>query len=359
MADDSSGYLENTLFWELEESDYDSLDVPEECMRIVRGLHDGKYLGHPVQVDKKFNRESNIPVYYIMDHWPYKSAPATSVVNGRTGVSTEAQKPDPDYAIWDASRDRINMWHDRLSRTVGHMCSMYWDPDFPKLNHNATYETRNGGLARVGGDSVECMEAETEPTEPEEQEAAQLPALDTSNPDNWPWNYQDYQFPETMQQVDRMASPLKQRGNFKYGYDFGKRAFHHPSSEPSLARSISVVRKYHLFAIARALILKSRGVVFPWQYVYNSTIESIRNNSQMDEYRSVIREELEYGREADRRNINRTSCDIVDSYRKYLEGNIHHTGKKFADATGQPWDISHFVIELRENLHLDLPRFEN
>lgn len=349
MADDSTGYLENTLFWEMEESDYDFLDVPAECMRIVRELHDGKYLGHPVKVDMKFNRESNVPVYYIMDHWPYKSAPATSVFNGRTGEATEAQKPDPDFAIWDASRDRINLWHDRLSRTVGTMCNMYWAPDFPKLNHNATYEMRNGGLAQVGGAVEECKEKETE--QPYKPSAP----VDTENPSEWTWKYSEVPFPETMQQVEKMATPLKKQGTH-YGWDFGKYVFNHPSNEPSLGRAISVIRKYHLFAIARALVLRSRDINFPWQYVYNSTLESIRSNSRMTKYRSIIQDEAEYGREADRMEIDRASDDIVAYYRRYLEGNVTNDSGKFSDITGKPWDIKHFVIELRENLHIELKK---
>ena len=96
FADDSRGKLENTLFWELEESDYRFLDVPEDCMRIVRELHDPKYLGKPMPVSRKFNNETGRPVYYIMDNWPYTHAPMASMTNGRTGVSTEAPEPEPD-----------------------------------------------------------------------------------------------------------------------------------------------------------------------------------------------------------------------------------------------------------------------
>lgn len=352
MADDSTGYLENTLFWEMEESDYDFLDVPAECMRIVRELHDGKYLGHPVKVDMKFNRESNVPVYYIMDHWPYKSAPATSVVNGRTGEATEAQKPDPDFAIWDASRDRINLWHDRLSRTVGTMCNMYWDHDFPKLNHNATYEMRNGGLAQVGGDSVECKEKETEqqgkPYSPSEP-------VDTENPSEWTWKYSEVPFPETMQQVEKIATPLKKQGKH-YGWDFGKYMIPPPSNVPSLTRSISCIKKYHLFAIARALVLRSRDIIFPWQYVYNSTKESTLNNSRVSPYRETMVQMAEEGTTAEEEMILAACDEIVGYYRKYLEGNVRNESKKFADITGKPWDIKHFVIELRENLHIELKR---
>lgn len=352
MADDSSGYLENTLFWELEESDYDFLDVPEECMRIVRELHDPKYLGKPMPVNKKFDQEANMPVHYIMDTWPYKHAPMASMTNGRTGVSTEAQKPDPEYATWNAYRDRINMWHDRLSRNVGRMCNMYWAPDFPKLNHNAVYEIRNGGLAQVGGAIEECKEKETEQVAKPYKPSA---PVDTSNPSEWAWKYSEVPFPETMQQVEKLVTPLKKQGNH-YGWDFGKYVFNHPSNEPSLGRAIAVIRKYHLFAIARALVLRSRDIKFPWQYVYNSTLESIRNNSRMTEYRSIIRDEAEYGREADRMEIDRASDDIVAYYRRYLEGNVTNDGKKFADITGKPWDIKHFVIELRENLHVELKK---
>lgn len=355
MADDSRGYLENTLFWELEEGDYGLLDVPEDCMRIVRELHDSRYLGKPMPVNKKFDHETNMPIHYIMDTWPYIPAPVTSVVNGKTGDATVAQKPDTGFVIWNGNKEKINLWHERLSRTVGNMCNLYWSPDFPKLNHNAVYEIRNGGLAQVGGAVEKCKEKETE--QPQCNPCKPSAHVDTSNPSEWPWKYSEVSFPETMQQVEKIATPLKKRGKH-YGWDFGKNVFQHPSSEPSLGRSLTVVRKYHLFAIARALVLRSRDINFPWQYVYNCTLESLRGNSRMARYRAVLMEEAEYGAETDRRTIDRACDEIVDAYRKYLAGNIDNTGKKFADATGHPWDIKHFVIELRENFHMELKKLD-
>lgn len=352
MANDSSGYLENTLFWELEEGDYGFLDVPEECMRIVRELHDPKYLGKPIPVNRKFDPETNMPVHYIMDTWPYKHAPMASMTNGRTGVSTEAQKPDPDYAIWNAYRDRINMWHDRLSRNVGRMCNMYWAPDFPKLNHNAVYEIRNGGLAQVGGAIEECKEKETEQASKPYKPSA---PVDTSNPSEWAWKYSEVPFPETMQQVEKMATPLKKQGNH-YGWDFGKYMIPPPSNVPSLARAISCIKKYHLFAIARALVLRSRDISFPWQYVYNSTKESTVNNSRIAPYRETMVQMAEEGTTAEEEMILAACDEIVGYYKKYLEGNVRNESKKFADITGKPWDIKHFVIELRENLHVELKK---
>ena len=351
-ADDSSGTLKHTLYWELEENDYDFLEVPEECMRIVRELHDPKYLGKPMPVNRKFDPETNMPVHYIMDTWPYKHAPMASMTNGRTGVSTEAQKPDPDYSTWNAYRDRINMWHDRLSRNVGRMCNMYWAPDFPKLNHNAVYEIRNGGLAQVGGAIEECKEKETEQASKPYKPSA---PVDTSNPSEWTWKYSEVPFPETMPQVEKMATPLKKQGNH-YGWDFGKYVFNHPSNEPSLDRAIAVIRKYHLFAIARALVLRSRDISFPWQYVYNSTKESTVNNSRIAPYRETMIRAADSGTTAEA-DIVLAACDeIVGYYKKYLEGNVHRDSKKLAEITGKPWDIKHFVIELRENLHVDLKR---
>ena len=102
--------------------------------------------------------------------------------------------------------------------------------------------------------------------------------------------------------------------------------------------------------------MRSRDINFPWQYVYNSTLESIRSNSRMSAYRSIIRDEAEYGRDADRMEIDRASDDIVAYYRRYLEGNVTNDSGKFSDITGKPWDIKHFVIELRENLHIELKK---
>ena len=347
-ADDSSGYLENTLFWELEESDYDFLDVPEECMRIVRELHDPKYLGKPMPVNRKFDPETNTPVHYIMNNWPYKHAPMSSMTNGKTGVSTEAQKPDPDYATWNAYRDRINMWHDRLSRAVDSMCNMYWAPDFPKLNRSAVYELRNGGLAQVGGAVEKCKEKETE------QRTAPAP-VDTSNPGEWAWNYSEVPFPETMQQVEKLVNPLKSRGNH-YGWDFGKNVFNHPSGDPSLGRAIAAIKKYHLFAIARALVLRSRDIKFPWQYVYNSTKESTANNSRIAPYRETMVRLGDDGTTAEAEMVLAACDEIVGYYKKYLDGNVRNDSRKFADITSKPWDIKHFVIELRENLHIELKK---
>lgn len=351
-ADDSSGDLKNTLYWELEENDYDFLDVPEECMRIVRELHDPKYLGKPIPVNRKFDPETNMPVHYIMDTWPYKHAPMASMTNGRTGVSTEAQKPDPDYSTWNAYRDRINMWHDRLSRNVGRMCNMYWAPDFPKLNHNAVYEIRNGGLAQVGGAIEECKEKETEQASKPYKPSA---PVDTSNPSEWQWKYSEVPFPETMPQVEKMATPLKKQGNH-YGWDFGKYMIPPPSNVPSLARSISCIKKYHLFAIARALVLRSRDISFPWQYVYNSTKESTVNNSRIAPYRETMIRATDSGTTTDAEIVLAACDEIVGYYKKYLEGNVRNESKKFADITGKPWDIKHFVIELRENLHIELKK---
>ena len=351
MADNSNGYLQNKLYWELEESDYRDLDVPRECMRIVRELHDGKYIGHPMPIATRFDHDSNKPIHYIMNNWPYKNAPLASMVNGRTGVSAEAQKPDPEYAIWNTYRDRINMWHERLSRNVGRMCNMYWAPDFPKLNHNATYELRNGGLAQLGG-AVEKPNETKEPGKP----YAPSGKVDTSNPTEWHWNYSEYPFPETMQQVEKMATPLKQRGANKYGWDFGKYTFSAPNGVPSLERSIAVIKRYHLFAIARALVLRSRDINFPWQYVYNSTKESTVNNSRISPYRDVMIWMAEEGTTAEEEMILASCNEIVGYYKKYLEGNVRNESKKFADITGKPWDIKHFVIELRENLHIELKK---
>lgn len=351
-ADDSSGALKHTLYWELEENDYDFLDVPEDCLRIVREMHDQKYLGKPIPVNRKFDQETKTPVHYIMDNWPYKHAPMASMTNGRTGVSTEVQKPDPDYATWNAYRDRINMWHERLSRNVGRMCNMYWAPDFPKLNHNAVYEIRNGGLSQIGGAIEECKEKETEQGNKPCKPSAQV---DTANPSEWAWKYSEVPFPETMRQVEKMATPLKKQGNH-YGWDFGKYVFSQPSNEPSLARSISSIKKYHLFAIARALVLRSRGINFPWQYVYNSTKESTVNNSRLAPYRDAMIRAADSGTTAEAEIVLAACDEIVGYYKKYLEGNVRNESNKFADITGKPWDIKHFVIELRENLHVELKR---
>lgn len=352
FADDSSGKLENTLFWELEESDYSFLDVPEDCMRIVRELHDPKYLGKPMPVSRKFDNGTGRPVYYIMDTWPYKHAPMASMTNGRTGVSTEAQKPDPDYSTWNAYRDRINLWHDRLSRNVGRICELYWEPGFPKLNRNAVYEMRNGGLSLVGGAVKECIEKVTEQGS---KPCTPSSTVETSNPSEWPWNYSEVPFPETMAQVEKMATPLKKHGNH-YGWDFGKYVFDHPSNEPSLARSISSIKKYHLFAIARALVLRSRGISFPWQYVYNSTKESTATNSRVAPYRDAMVQAAEQGTTAEVDMVLAACNEIVVYYKKYLDGNVMNASGKFSDITGKPWDIKHFVIELRENLHIELKR---
>lgn len=352
MADDSSGFLENTLFWEMEEIDYDSLDVPEDCMQLVRGIHDPVFLGKSWPVGKRFDHESKTPVYYIPNNWPYKCSPESSVTNGMTGNETVARKPDRDFIIWNTYADSINSWHDRLSRNLGRMCSMYWAPDFPKLNHNAVYEIRNGGLAQVGGAVEERKEKETEHGVNPYRPSA---PVDTTNPSEWAWKYSEVQFPETMQKVEKMATPLKKQGNH-YGWDFGKYAFSAPSGVPSLERSIAVIKRYHLFAIARALVLRSSGIKFPWQYVYNSTKESTVNNSRISPYRDVMIWMAEEGTTAEEEMILAACDEIVGYYKKYLAGNVHNESKKFADITGKPWDIKHFVIELRENLHIELKR---
>lgn len=358
IADVSGDRLEHALYWELEESDYSLLDVSDECMAVVRRLHDPLFLGKALPVAKKFEEGSQLPVYYISNKWPYIAAPVSSVLNGRTGEETAAVKPDPDFVTWNANVDRINAWHGRLSRNLRAMCGMYWDSGFKKLNRNAAYEVKDGRLVQVGASVSECKEKETEeaPKEPEAPKAPVTQVQETANPSEWAWKYSEVPFPETMQQIEKLITPLKRRGAKKYGWDFGKYVFNHPSSEPSLGRAIAVIKKYHLFAIARALVLRSRDIKFPWQYVYNSTLESLRGNSRMDEYRSIIRDEAEHGREVDRLEIDRASDDIVAYYRRYMEGNVTNDSGKFSDITGRPWDIKHFIIELRENLHIDLKK---
>ena len=152
-----------------------------------------------------------------------------------------------------------------------------------------------------------------------------------------------------------MATPLKKQGNH-YGWDFGKYMIPPPSNVPSLARSISCIKKYHLFAIARALVLRSRDISFPWQYVYNSTKESTVNNSRIAPYRETMIRAADSGKTAEAEIVFAACDEIVGYYKKYLEGNVHRDSKKFAEITGKPWDIKHFVIELRENLHVDLKR---
>ena len=356
IADVSGDRLEHALYWELEESDYSLLDVSDECMAVVRRLHDPLFLGKALPVAKKFEEGSQLPVYYISNKWPYIAAPVSSVVNVRTGEETAAVKPDPDFVTWNANVDRINAWHGRLSRNLRSMCGMYWDSGFKKLNRNAAYEVKDGRLVQVGANVSECKEKETAqaPKEPEAPKAPVAQVQETANPSKWAWKYSEHKFPETMQQVDQMAAPLKQRGKFKYGWDFGKFVISQPSGTPSVARSVASIKKYHLFAIARALVLKSRGICFPWQYVYNSTRESTVSNSRIVPYRETMIRMSEEGTEADKAMILSACDDIVEYYKKYLAGNIQHTSKKFADATGQPWDIKHFVVELMENLHIQL-----
>ena len=133
-----------------------------------------------------------------------------------------------------------------------------------------------------------------------------------------------------------MATPLKKQGN-QYGWDFGKYMIPPPSNVPSLARSISCIKKYHLFAIARALVLRSRDISFSWQYVYNSTKESTVNNSRIAPYRETMIRAADSGTTAEAEIVLAACNEIVGYYKK-------------------PWDIKHFVIELRENLHVDLKR---
>ena len=119
-----------------------------------------------------------------------------------------------------------------------------------------------------------------------------------------------------------------------------------------------MIKKYHLFAIARALVLRSRGINFPWQYVYNSTKKSTVNNSRIAPYRETMIRAADNGTRAEAEMVLAACDEIVDYYKKYMEGNVRNESKKFADITGKPWDIKHFVIELRENLHIDLKRLD-
>ena len=358
ITDESQGYLRNELYWELEESDYGTLPVSEECLAIVRATQDGLFLGRPRRVNKTFNEDSQVPVYYIADSvWPNKQAPKSSFKNGVTGAESEADAPDPEYRVWHENFDTIKSWRGKLSKTVTSMCRMYWDPNFPHMNRNACYELRNGGLALVGGAAEEKPAATVVNSECKQEETNAGP-VDIDMPETWHWDYSSVDFPETMQQVDALINPMTGRGKYKYGYDFGKFAISQASSSPSLDRSIRAVKCYHYYAIARALILKSRDISFPWQYVYKSTLESMRSNSRMGRYRDKIVDVSEHGSEREKRALDKISTDIVTAYQKYMDGPIHHTGGKFAEVAGQKWNIKYFIIELRENLRVSLKKFK-
>lgn len=160
-------------------------------------------------------------------------------------------------------------------------------------------------------------------------------------------------FPDTMDGVRRLAYPASSMGFDFSKYDFGKRSIKWCSGkyQPTIGAAIGAVKKYHLFAVARALILRSGGVNFDTETVLKETLESIRGNSDMKRFRDVI---IAYG---DTEEVKIADETIRGYYDTYLDGTVKRTSKKFADAVGKPWDIRHFLIELFDNVGIRPPKY--
>lgn len=161
------------------------------------------------------------------------------------------------------------------------------------------------------------------------------------------------QFPDTMDGVRRLVYPASPMG-FKFSkYDFGKRSIRwcHGKYQPTLGAAIGAVKKYHLFAIARALILRSGGVNFDTGTVLRETLESIRGNYSMKQFRDV------YVASGDTEEVKNADETIRGYYKTYLDGTVTRTSRKFADAVGKPWDMRHFLIELYDNIRIKPPKY--
>ena len=160
-------------------------------------------------------------------------------------------------------------------------------------------------------------------------------------------------FPDTMEGVRHLVCPASPMGSRFSKYDFGKRSIKWCSGkyQPSLRAAIEAVKKYHLFAIARALILRSGGVNFDARTVLSDTLESIRGNSDMKRFRDV------YLASSDTGEVKIANETIRGYYNTYLDGTVTRTSRKFADAFGKPWDMRHFLIELYDNVGIRPPKY--
>lgn len=151
------------------------------------------------------------------------------------------------------------------------------------------------------------------------------------------------EFPDTMEGLRKAVFPMSSRGAFESKYDFGKFAISKPSSDPSPVRSEKMVEKYHLFAIARALIARKGGKEYPTDVVIRDTLLSLESNAWMKKYVEKVKE-------------NGGTIEAPGLYKTYLDSPVTRSSKKFLEAAGQKWDIGLFIIELTDNLHIKLKR---
>lgn len=153
-------------------------------------------------------------------------------------------------------------------------------------------------------------------------------------------------FPLTMAQVSRKVSPFG--GKLKSKYDFGQFAVNKPSSVPTLERALREYTRHHVFAIARALILRKYGVQVTKEEVLAAANGAFKTYSNTAPYRAVMKEHREDS------DTSKAVENVASLYGKILDGNVDLDWKKFRknESYGKPWDIGSFFIYMTDGLHI-------
>lgn len=181
------------------------------------------------------------------------------------------------------------------------------------------------------------------PREPAETAAAnpvESPVEPTTEP------VPEGEFPLTMAQVSRKVSPFG--GKLKSKYEFGQFAIKKPRGVPSLERALREYTRHHVFAIARALIMRKYGIQVAKDEVLTAANGAFKTYSNTAPYRAVMKEHREDS------DTSKAVENVSRLYEKVLDGNVDLDWKKFRknDTYGKPWDIGSFFIYMTDGLHI-------
>lgn len=281
---------------------------------------------------------TNKPVYYI-DQSDLFMAVAFNLENGDP-LRGIPDVRNPEYATYMRLMDKMNLWALlKISPVNRIMNGDFFSGDYHKGSPERDFT--------ICKDGMRSWLVEESPITPREQPVETPVETAVANPVESPVEpVTEGEFPLTMAQVSRKVSPFG--GKLKSKYEFGQFAIKKPRGVPSLERALREYTRHHVYAIARALILRKYGLTVTKDEVFEAAKNSFKTYSNTAPYRDVIKEHREDP------SVSKAGENVANIYGKIMDGVVDLDWKKFRknDTYGKPWDIGSFFIYMTDGLHI-------
>ena len=333
------GYVDYRFTLYIDDSDINVNGVNEDDLAFIRSKIRRTIIAkHGFNKSVAENLGTNKPVYYI-DESDLFMAVAFNIKNGDP-LRGIPDVRNPEYATYMRLRDKMSLW----SLLKIYPLNRIMNGDFFREDYHKGSPERDFTICKNEGGIVLVEESKITPREQPVETAAANPSESPVEPTTEPVPEGD--FPLTMAQVSRKVSPFG--GKLKSKYDFGQFTIKKPRGVPSLERALREYTRHHVYAIARALILRKYGVQVTKEEVFSAAKKAFKTYSNTAPYRDVMQEHRVDP------SVNKAGENVANIYEKVLNGNVDLDWKKFRknDTYGKPWDIGSFFIYMTDGLHI-------